>query len=85
MFSVFEEYLREVWTTAFGRGTHSPTYDLLQGCASQQSVPNDYLANAHRVRDFRNSIVHGGEAESVPLATAREYLCVFFSRMPPEW
>lgn len=85
MFSVFEAHLRDVWTSALGRDTHPRMQDLLNGCASQMALPSDYLSNAHRVRDYRNSVVHGGPADVVPLPRAREYLCVFFGRMPHQW
>ncbi len=85
MFAVFEGYLRTIWRESYHRDTHPPVHDLIAGCASHEGVPYDYSANAHRVRLYRNAVVHDGDADVVSLADAREYLCVFFSWMPPEW
>lgn len=85
LFAVFESHLRDVWVQAFQRATHPKVQDLIDGCAARQGVPNDMLANTHQVRIYRNSLVHGGEAPRVVLGDARQYLCTFLGRMPPEW
>ena len=85
LFAVFESQLRDVWESAFARATHPKMTDLLDGCAARQNVPDDLLTAAHRTRECRNAVVHGGEADYVPLADARANLCAFFGRMPPEW
>ncbi len=59
--------------------------DLLQQCAARQHVPYDHLANAHRVREYRNTLLHGGSVPAVPLAQARSWLCTFAGWMPPQW
>ena len=85
MFAVFEEALREIRRTVYGKTGAIQTYMLLEQCASRQHVVADDLDNAHLVRDYRNSIVHGGEAVPVTLPQARQWLCKFFKWMPPEW
>jgi len=85
LFAVFESNLRQIWEQAMGRDTHPPVRDLLDGCAARQAVPDDILEKAHRVRIYRNSLVHGGEAARVTLGDARQYLCTFLGRMPPVW
>jgi hypothetical protein len=85
LFAVFEEALREVWATAYKRSSHPRTYDLMQGCAARQHVRHDDLAAAHLVREYRNSILHGGEAVYVAVPHARSYLCTFFGWMPRQW
>lgn len=85
IFSIFEANLRDVWELSFKRDTHPKMSDLIQGCASRQSVPDDILKHAHEVREYRNSIVHGGEALYVSIDDAKIRLCTFFGRMPPEW
>jgi hypothetical protein len=84
MFASFEEALREVWRRVYARTTRPETYVLIQRCAVRQNVPFDELANAQAVREYRNVIVHGGEAPPIP-PEARTALCKFFGRMPPQW
>src|SRR5206468_600117 len=74
LFAVFESNLREIWEQAMGRDTHPPARDLLDGCTARQAVPADILERAHQVRNYRNFLVHGGEAARVTLGDARQYL-----------
>ena len=85
MFAVFEEALRDVRRIVYGRSGAIHAYSLLQQCASRQHARVDDLDNAHLVREYRNTIVHGGEAAPVPLPQARQWPCKFFGWMPPEW
>jgi hypothetical protein len=84
LFAVFEEGLRDIWVTAFGKTTNPKTFDLLQGCGARQHVKHDDIANAHLVRAYRNRIVHGGDADSIGLPEARAYFCTFFGWMPKQ-
>jgi hypothetical protein len=43
------------------------------------------LAVSEFVREYRNTIVHGGDAPPVTLPEARQSLCTFFGWMPPRW
>src|SRR5262249_30280832 len=86
MFAEFETGLRLYWDTV--RDTNPRTIDLMNSLAGQRGIPDDVLDNAHRVRDYRNSLVHEREdedAEPIPIATARGSLCRFFSFLPPRW
>jgi hypothetical protein len=85
MFAVFEEALRDVREIVYLKQGPIKTYALLNQCASRQKVKTDHLAGAHRVRDFRNRIVHGGSAPPVTLPQARAWLCSFFGSMPKQW
>lgn len=85
IFAVFEEGLRDIRKTLYGKRGAIMTYDLVQQCASRQRVPHDQLRKAHAVREYRNAIVHGGAAAPVPLSLANTWLCLFFNRMPREW
>jgi hypothetical protein len=85
MFAVFEEALREVRRTVYGKSGPILTYVLLNQCATRQKIKSDELAAAHRVRDFRNTIVHGGSATPVTVPQARAWLCTFFGSMPKQW
>lgn len=85
LFAVFEESLRQVWEVSMEKKTRPKTEDLLNGCAARRDMEHDILREAHEVRDYRNMLVHGGNAATVTLDEAIRRLCLFFSRMPPQW
>jgi hypothetical protein len=85
MFAVFEEALRDVRRVVYRRRSPIRTHDLIQQCAARQHVRYDDLLRAHRVREHRNTIVHGGKTTPIPLPQARQWLCTFFGWMPPQW
>jgi hypothetical protein len=67
--------------------THPPMKDLLDSIAVQRGIPQDWLDDAHEVREFRNGFVHEGEGEeiSLTLVEARSRLCRYLSRLPEDW
>lgn len=85
MFAVFEEALRDVRQTVYKKRGPIKTFALLNQCAARQKIKSDHLAAAHRVREFRNAIVHGGNATPVTVPLARAWLCSFFGSMPKQW
>ena len=87
LFAVFESGLREAWATVEKRTTDPKAADLLDALAARTKIPNDRLADAHRVRQYRNSVVHqtGATPQTVSLAEARRFLCRYFSFLPPDW
>jgi hypothetical protein len=84
LFAVFEENLRDIWSS-WGKRSRPKTEDLLKGCSSRRKVAPNAADRAHVVRVFRNSILHGGRADAVTLAEARSSLCEFLGWMPLEW
>jgi len=86
IFAEFENALREAWREAYRRSSHPSTGDLLDGCARRCRMPIDRLADAHRVRIYRNSIVHDESRPAKPasIAEARRFLCRFLGHLPPE-
>jgi hypothetical protein len=88
LFAVFEAGLRGYWREGLERDTAPPMRDLLDGIASARGVQDPFLVAAHRVRAFRNALVHerDDEPESVfTLPAARRHLTRFFSYLPPDW
>jgi hypothetical protein len=87
LFAEFENGMREAWVMALGEATQPRTTDLLEALAARRRMPNDRLTDAHRVRRYRNSIVHDESEPAAPvsLAEARRFLCRFFSFMPEHW
>ena len=87
LFAEFEAGLRQFWFAARGADSPSRTRDLLDGIAASRKIPYDQLANAHKVRDYRNNLIHERDEQSVliSVADARHHLCYFFSFLPPDW
>lgn len=85
LFAEFEAGLRDAWSQAFGRKTKPQMKGLVDQIATQRNVPAPDVAAVHRVREYRNSLVHGGEAETVSIEEARGSLNRFFARLPEDW
>lgn len=87
LFAEFETALRLFWSASKGSEPPSRTRDLLDGVAAKQKIPYDQISNAHRVREYRNTLVHEREDAAAPISIgeAREHLCRFFSFLPLNW
>lgn len=87
LFAEFETGLRDFWSATRQNKPPTRTRDLLDGIAAARKIPFDQLANAHRVRDYRNNLIHERDEQSVPVSVeqARRYLCRFFGYLPPDW
>lgn len=82
MFAVFEEGLRLVWDSVFGRRSQPPVSHLLKACAARLNMPTGVYRAADAARDHRNALVHGGPGRALTAAEMRSRLCRFFSYMP---
>ena len=87
LFAEFETGLRESWSALRGSDPPSRTRDLLDGIAAYRKIPNDELASAHQVRDYRNRLVHERDesTEPVTILMARRSLCRYLSFLPLGW
>ena len=87
LFAEFESGTRDAWLKAFGRTTHPPTRDLLEAVARLRLIPQDWLDDAHEVREYRNRLVHEGDdrGDAVSVPEAHHRLCRFFSWLPLTW
>ncbi len=85
LFAEFETGLRQYWDRV--RATNPRTHNLLHGLAAMCRIPDEQRDRAHKVREYRNSLVHEREegVKPIPVGKARGYLCHFFSFLPPEW
>ena len=85
LFAEFETGARQYWTANWP--TNPRTTELLDGLAARREIPETQVANGHRVREYRNSLVHEREDKPPPLtiAQARHCLCHFFSFLPQKW
>jgi hypothetical protein len=62
--------------------------DLLDAITSARGIAHPFLAAAHRVREFRNTLVDEQDEESEETFTigqSRRHLTRFFSYLPPVW
>jgi hypothetical protein len=88
LFAVFEAGLRRYWRDGLDRDTQPPMHDLLDGIASAREIDHQFLAAAHRVREFRNTLIHEQDEEpeeSFTIGQGRRHLARFFSHLPPNW
>ncbi|MFO0809092.1 MAG: hypothetical protein U0746_10745 [Gemmataceae bacterium] len=87
VFAVAEAGWRDVWLNYLRRPSHPPTRTLLDSLAARFRVSQGWLADAHEVRAYRNSLVHEGrEAVTVvPLAAAVQRLGRVVSMLPLDW
>lgn len=85
LFAEFETGLRLYFETR--RSTNPPAKDLLDSVTALCGISEEHRDNAHAVREYRNSLVHERveEPDPISIATARSYLCCFFSKLPNEW
>lgn len=86
LFAEFEAGLRQVWQTLV-RPTSPPAQILLDSIAARFYIPAVWLARVHKVRLYRNSLVHESDEniEKMSLVDARSQLCRYFSRLPTTW
>lgn len=85
MFTIFEAALRAFWKHTSGKRSRPKASWLLNRIGATCYMPADHLLGAHGVREFRNTLVHGGTSKAMRLGEARSYLCKFLSNLPREW
>lgn len=85
LFAEFEASLRSYWRTY--RATAPPAHDLIESVGARRKIPCDQVADAHRVREWRNAIVHDcdNRVEKISIGSARHYLCHYLAFLPQEW
>jgi hypothetical protein len=85
MFAEFENALRSYWRTI--HATVPASRDLLDGVAGRRRVPPGTTAAAHRVREYRNRLVHEFEADAdrVAIDRAGRHLNTYLGRLPETW
>ena len=85
MFAEYEGALREFWQAGMGRHTHPMASVLMDRVASRCRMPGEVLQHAHEVREYRNSLIHGGVTQPLTLDQSRTNLCRYLSFLPLEW
>lgn len=84
MFSEFETDLRSFWETV--RDSNPPMIDLVNGVASRKRIEFDISDAVHRVRVYRNFLVHERDEDIAPISlkSVESYLTQYLRRMK-EW
>jgi hypothetical protein len=87
LFAEFEQGLRDWWQNGLGRKREIRTFQLIRSAAAKRSIPSDDRDDAQAVREYRNSLIHEGDADAEPVSfnDARRALCKYFSRLPLDW
>jgi hypothetical protein len=87
IFAEFETCLRMFWQAAFERRPPSRTRDLLDGVGARRKISDDRIHNAHKIREYRNQLVHEIEdaVEPITIDVTRSHLCHYLSFLPIEW
>jgi hypothetical protein len=87
MFAEFGTGLRSFWKTLKPRA-HPRMEVLLESVAARcRTMPDPILEDAHRVRKYRNKLVHerDEEIEPVTINEGRSHLAKYLARLPMEW
>ena len=87
LFAEFESGVRLYYRLVRKRRPPSKTEDLLNSVAARHGIPHEQLQNAHRVRDYRNTLVHERSEiiEAMTINEARGHLCRYLKYLPPHW
>lgn len=87
LFAEFETGLRLFWLAARMKEAPNRTAHMLDGIAASRRIPSKILEHAHRVREYRNALIHEREepVEPISIGDSRGHLCRFFSYLPPRW
>ncbi len=88
LFAVFEWALRELWENLLRRTSEPPIRDLIDAIVAAVGImPPNFRERVHRIRVFRNSIVHVNAVSELVFTffEAHAHLKAFLSLMPREW
>lgn len=87
LFSEFEATLRLYWSSTRQKNPPLRTRDLIDSIGTRNKVANSTLTEAHRIRDFRNSLIHTKKTqqEVLTIQFVRKHLCTFLSFLPVRW
>jgi hypothetical protein len=87
LFAEFETALRLFWTSTRTTPVPDRIADIVDSIAARQGIADGYRMDTHRVRGYRNRLVHQREedGEVVAMVSSRRYLCTFLGKMPLNW
>jgi len=87
LFSEFERGLKRFLRAQNLRKIPRYAEHLINRVAARVGIAGDPLQNAHKVRRYRNKLVHHltEETESFTVRKATSHLCIFFDRLRTAW
>jgi len=87
LFAEFEAALRDLWRNGYRRKSDPLVRTLIDSVAVRCHISPANLKEVHRVRSFRNSVVHEGTLGSaeVEFGEARTALSKFLAMLPLNW
>lgn len=84
LFAEFEAALRQYWATI--KKTKPQMHDLIDGLAARRRVIADWRDDVHKLRKYRNDLVHHADGlQPVTFSKAVQFAARFLSQLPPEW
>ena len=84
LYIVFEDAVREAYRSVRKRPGRPSMQVLLNRLAASQHLPTQVYAEADRIRDLRNRIVHQAEQPELDLTIAKRALARFLGCLP-DW
>ncbi len=90
LYAEYEEVCRDYWAAirpAAGGARRRTSMEVLMGrLAAVRNLSVDTLADAHRVRTYRNDVVHAHDRTGrYPFAQCRSWLATYISYLPLRW
>jgi len=87
LFAEFETGLRLFWAATRVTSVPDRIADIVDSIAARQGIADGCRMNVHRVRGYRNRLVHQREEEGevIAIVNSRSHLCTFLGKMPLDW
>jgi len=87
LFAEFEMIVRGYFRATYRRRPPARTRDLLDSVGARRGVTAELVGDAHRVREYRNQLIHEPDADmqAISIAESRSRLCKFLSYLPIRW
>lgn len=85
LFAVFESHLRGYWHDVMKKKTNPKVSVLMDRVAGSCFMQNCVLERAHKLREYRNHLVHGSPASRMDIPEAKSAANSFLSRLIGIW
>lgn len=87
LFAAFEGGVRDAWQYKWNKATEPPIMDLINSVGGRRSIPGDLVVRVHTIREYRNSLIHAGATQAIPvkIGDCHQWLCEYFNWLPKDW
>jgi hypothetical protein len=87
MFAEFENAIQSLWVTIRKNGRRLRAMVLIDRIGSHRKIAPDLIERVHRVREYRNRLVHESESDAGPVSIqdARGFLNKYLATVPEAW